>query len=87
MRSLYALKLRPATLVDTVQSMSRERLLVAKASEIQLQLAVSLLDKATANLTALRFGAESAAASARCALGDAQKALARIEILIKHIPE
>jgi hypothetical protein len=67
--------------------MSRERLLVTKATEIQLQLAVSLLRQVVTNLTVLRFGVEPSLTAARKALAEAERSYVSVEELIKRIPE
>lgn len=60
---------------------------MAKATEMQLQFSVTLLRRAVANLTALRYGVEPGVVYASTALGEAEKALACTEEMIRNIPE
>ena len=65
----------------------KERLLVAKSAEVQLQLAQELLRKATANLAALKLGAQPSLDAAKKALHECEKAYTCTTQLIERIPE
>lgn len=66
--------------------MSKERLLVARAAEVQLLHAADLLTRAVANLTALQHGAGPSLAAARVALKECEKAHLCAVQLLERIP-
>lgn len=64
----------------------KERLLIAKAAELQLQMARDLLRQAASNLAALKHGVQPGLDAARKALADCEKASLLTTELIKRIP-
>lgn len=61
--------------------------MVARAAEVQLQLATELLRKATANLAALKIGVQPSLDAAKKALHECEKAYTCTSQLIERIPE
>lgn len=68
-------------------AMSRERLLVARAAEIQFQTAANLIRQAMGNLAALRHGIAPAYEAAKKAHAECEKAHLLTQETIKRIPE
>ena len=64
----------------------KERLLIAKSAEMQLQLATDLLRRATANLAARRHGVAPGLSAAKRALADCEKASVCTTEMIERIP-
>jgi hypothetical protein len=80
-------KLHAAARVYRVTLMSKERLLVARATEIQLQTAAQLLRQAVQNLSALKHGVQPGLDAAKKALAECEKSSALTTSMIERIPE
>jgi hypothetical protein len=66
--------------------MSKERLLVASAAEIQLLNAADLLTRAVSNLNTLKHGIQPALDNAKRALKECEKAHKCVSELLERIP-